>query len=425
MEAPTDPKPKRKYVMTPERHAKIMANLAKARLAPKEKVYRKTPKRYAANIGNLEKAKAKLHQESESQQADLREKLESLFPPSEVPPPPIVTSYGPAFGPMGPMGAPGSQELDQAAALIAKRLRKVQAGWRRDGRQIMRLLTAAISQSHPLSAEEACKLVNQLLDCLDGSRVVTEARRLNEKIEHLLLKMIETRYGAEAPFGGAPVATIVEQLMEERRQRAAMRREAREAKAGREGQPAMSGENVPAPAEGNAARTPEAELEIGKGNPGGQPAKPKQASTLKLPATLEKFQGLLARALDLESEDGAILAGMLARLLWERLQWWKWREQKEAQQLDQLFQEGAATSPDLPEDLGRRRTYLNICLLMDDFFVARMDDITKNLDDDTEWWLKRRAQIVQARQKSPAAAPPGKPAVSAPPNQAAGGSAAA
>ena len=59
MEVQNDPKPKRKFVMTPERHAKLMANLAKARLAPKEKVYRKTPKRYAANLSNLEKANAK------------------------------------------------------------------------------------------------------------------------------------------------------------------------------------------------------------------------------------------------------------------------------------------------------------------------------------------------------------------------------
>ncbi|MGO9270884.1 MAG: hypothetical protein ACLQOO_11625, partial [Terriglobia bacterium] len=86
MEAQNEPKPKRKFVMTPERHAKLMANLAKARLAPREKVYRKTPKRYAANLNNLEKANAQVRQQSES----LRAGLEGFFPAPEVPPPPIV-----------------------------------------------------------------------------------------------------------------------------------------------------------------------------------------------------------------------------------------------------------------------------------------------------------------------------------------------
>src|SRR5208282_4815459 len=179
MEVQNEPKPKRKYVMTPERRAKLMANLAKARLAPKEKVYRKTPKRYAANIGNLEKARTKLSQQLESEQEDLRGKLEGLFPAGEDPPP---------FGPESCHFA-GADELDQAAVLIARRLRKVQAARRRDGRRIMRVLTAAINRSHPLSPEEAYQLVCDLLQCLDGSRVVAEARRLNDQIAELLIQM--------------------------------------------------------------------------------------------------------------------------------------------------------------------------------------------------------------------------------------------
>src|SRR5271165_7691916 len=96
MEAQNDPKPKRKYVMTPEHRAKVIANLGQARLAPKEKVYRKTPKRYAANLANLAKAHAKRRQQSESQQAEnLRAQLEGLFPAPQVPPPP-----------QAPLGAP-------------------------------------------------------------------------------------------------------------------------------------------------------------------------------------------------------------------------------------------------------------------------------------------------------------------------------
>jgi len=176
METPTEPKPKRKFVMTPERKAKLLANLEQARLAPKEKVYRKTPKRYAANVGNLAKANAKRRQQSESQQAgNLRAQLEGFFPAPQVPPPPqapLAAPYVQLPGVPSSDGPSGAEELDQAAALIAKRLRKLRAAARREGRRIMRVLTAAISRTHPLNAEEACQLVRELLQCLDGSRVV-------------------------------------------------------------------------------------------------------------------------------------------------------------------------------------------------------------------------------------------------------------
>jgi hypothetical protein len=81
METPTEPKPKRKYVMTPERRTKLLANLAKARITPKEKVYRKTPRRYAANLNNLGIANARRRQEAET----LHAKMEDLFPPPRFP----------------------------------------------------------------------------------------------------------------------------------------------------------------------------------------------------------------------------------------------------------------------------------------------------------------------------------------------------
>src|SRR5271166_2034754 len=95
MDVPNQPKPKRKFVMTPERRAKLLANLEKARLAPKEKVYRKTPKRYAANVGNLAKANAKRREQSQGQQAEnLRGKLEGFFPAPDFPPIPMVPPPG-------------------------------------------------------------------------------------------------------------------------------------------------------------------------------------------------------------------------------------------------------------------------------------------------------------------------------------------
>jgi len=407
MEAQSEPKPKRKFVMTPERHAKLMANLAKARLAPKEKVYRKTPKRYAANIGNLAKANAKVRQQAE----ELRAKVEGLFPAPEVPP----------LAP--PSDCPsGAEELDQATVLIARRLRKVHAATRREGRRIMRVLTAAISRSHPLSPEEACNLVRELLQCLDGSRVAAEARRLNHKIAELLVKMLVARYGAEAQVNGFPLADAVEQEEEEQRQRAAARLAARESRAAQERQATASSETAAAPPEGELAQAVEGEADAGQG-PGEferQGAEPINVSVPELPQTVEEFERLLGRALDLEGESHHVLLTMLVSPLWERLHWWQGREQKETQTLDQLFQEGGATPPGSFENLLNRMFDINIFLELPRTFVGRMNLPTAGLEENLEWFLERRARIIESRgRESPV---PARPPVRATSNEPAGGS---
>src|SRR5208282_5662166 len=286
-----------------ERKAKLLANLAKARLAPKEKVYRQTPRRYAANIGNLAKANAKVRQQSES----LRAGLEGFFPAPKVPPPPIVPPLPPLPGATPAFIPPcsGADVLDQVTPLIAKRLRKVRAATRREGRRIMRLLTAAISRSQPLGANEAFDLARQLLQCLDGPRVAAEVQRLNQKIAHLLMKMIETRYGAEAQVNGFPLATALEQLKEEARQRAAER----------------AADRPPAARVGNPAA--EGEAQTGKNNSkvSDRPlTEPSNVPIPQLPKTLEEFRALVARALDLEGEGEVeqSVARTLAESIWER-----------------------------------------------------------------------------------------------------------
>jgi len=320
METPNEPKPKRKFVITPERQAKLLANLEKARLAPKEKVYRKTPKRYAANVGNLAKANAKRREQSQGQQAEnLRGKLEGFFPAPDFPPIPMVPPPGTPRNQPPRFERPyGAKELDQAAVLIAQRLRKVQAAQRREGRRIMRVLTAAIQRSHPLSGEEAAKLVCELLQCLDGSRVVGEARRLNGKIYEALLEMLEVRYGAVEEFAGTPAAIMVMDYYaglqvaaaqrEARAAQAAARREARAAHGGAagetvaaEGDPAGAAEEERESAEDRSAG-PEA-----SGECDGQSNEPSHVSVPKLPPTIEEFHALLGRALDLEGEGEAAL----------------------------------------------------------------------------------------------------------------------
>src|SRR6516164_2425268 len=49
---------KRPFVVTPRRRAAMLANLEKARAAPKEKIYAPSEKRDAANQANLQKAHA-------------------------------------------------------------------------------------------------------------------------------------------------------------------------------------------------------------------------------------------------------------------------------------------------------------------------------------------------------------------------------
>jgi hypothetical protein len=136
---------------------------------------------------------------------------------------------------------------------------------------------------------------------------------------------------------------------------------------------------------------------------------------------LEEFQGLLARALDLESEDAASLAAMLAEAIWERLQWWKWREETETQRLERLFQETAATPPGSYEELHRRRHHLNSILELDDDFFHRMDEVTEKAAKALRWWVTQRPLIgLQPRWAGP---PPAKPPANPPSDQPTTGSA--
>jgi len=439
METPTDPKPKRKYVMTPEHRAKVLANLAQARLAPREKVYRKTPKRYAANLNNLGIAAAKRREEREI----LSAKMEELFPLPEVPMPPLASFAQSPDHPLHRM--PPSfflDPLEEATRLIGKRLRKVHTALRREGRRVMRLLTAALKRSQngsqPLSAEEAIDLARRLLKCLDGTRVTEEARRLNDKITRLLRKMIEVRYGLGP--GDVALEIWLEQMREERRAQAAAARERRAARraqkmpeAGGAGPPARRGDTAATGAEvragaqvGEMGVGPALVAEDGEENDGGgrgQRKEPSRVSVPELPKTLEEFQSLVTRALCLEDEPD--VAGALAINFWVRLHMWQPQEQKEGQWLERLFQEGAANPPDSYPDpyqeLRDRAGKIPLILKLDKDFLRWMDQLTAGVEKALDVWVSSIPSI-ERRQASRPVTFPAKPPVKAASDQPARGS---
>jgi len=203
-------------------------------------------------------------------------------------------------------------------------------------------------------------------------------------MSHLLMKLIETRYGAEAQVNGVPLAAMLEQLQEERRQEA----EARQADTPRRGT-----------AEGRK-KNPEGSK--------GQRREPSNVPVLKLPDNLEGFQRLLARALNLDggSEAEAGVAQRLAESIWERLHWWKRRTDAEGQRLERLLQAGAAAPLD-SEDHPRQRTYyINTVLNLDDLFVIRLNHLTAQVRDDLRWWIGQRPMIRARRVSTPSAKPP-------------------
>jgi hypothetical protein len=419
METPSDPKPKRKYVMTPEHRAKVVANLDRARLAPKDKVYRKTPKRYAANLNNLGIAAAKRRQEAET----LHARMEELFPAPELPLPPLPRA--PQLSTDPPRHMPPSFFLDpfeEATKLIGKRLRKVRAGVRREGRRIMRLLTAALNRSQPLSAEEAGDLACRLLKCLEGTRITEEARRLNDKIARLLRKMIEVRYGVEP--GDTPTELWLEQLREDRRARGAAARArtaARKAERERQaresgyGHPVTSGDAAGAPVRAEARVGPELVTEGGDEGAEGGGRKHKEPSIVAippLPETYEEFLDLVARALRLENEPK--VAGPLAFNIWMRLHLWQDQSLTEEQWLDRFIQQEAAHPPDSYDnpfhELRDRAMKIPLILELDKHFDRWLDRLTNDVEKALDWWVSSIPWIEDQTALSPITFPAQPPA---------------
>ena len=462
-------KTKRKFVMTPERLAKIMANLAQARLAPKEKVYRKTDKRYAANLRNLGMANSKRREEAQREEAALRAKMENAFPPEEVggrqkaessfasPESPVPSpgssanpesptpNPGSSANPESPVPSPGSSaspesrvpspgssaipgkdELDQVTRLVGKRLRRVKNARRREGRRIMRVLTAALAMSHPLNLDQVASLATALLRCLDPGRITEEVRRLNHRIARSLLEMIEARYGpeplsewearglmllerlrrlsAEEPGPGTGDSGLAEEPSVVSRPSSGAEQAPVDATV--TGQGGVPSATDPGPVTTDASSAdPQSQIP----NPGSSASPESQIPSPAipaLPASEWEFRQLLTRALDLEPDD----AQLLSTSIWDRLNVWEQRHQQESDEVEEFFQYAAANAP--ASDYWARyadREGLAVIvpsiLELEVEFLLGLDSATLDVHAQLDMWQIKAA----AATKSPPAKPPTKP----------------
>ena len=386
MEPANEANPKRKYVMTPERLASLMARLEKARRVPKEIRYRKTEKRYNANIRNLGAANAKRREKAEQEQAELRSGMERLFPPPAYTPEPVPPLDQMPGDPPRVM-PPGfnRDNFEEAQKLIRKRLRKVQGGERREARRLMRVLEEAIAKPKPLSQEEAMKLVADIMACLEPSRVGKEAQKLNDRIAELLGRMIETRYGPRAQFNGTPFMTWLAQIREDARARGRRPRRKRESGVGSRESQRNSGFGIRG--SGLAEKNPPTQSSSATPDSG----LPTPAfARLPTPVTEEDWRRILARALGMEGPEGATLVERIARAIWVRLRRWTWQAGTDASKLKWGFEVLGAKPVDSAKELGRRWHGLAFMLELGEEFWAVLKQQTKTVEWQLGNWLRER-----------------------------------
>jgi hypothetical protein len=236
----------RPYVKTPARMAAARANLEKARAAPKEKVYRRTEKRLAANRANLAKTKTARRKELEA----IVSRLDTVFPPlgEEIPEEAVEAEFicpcgsGKTFhqcckgrkpkirvpGPYSPGDrqsgveeeadvpqvpltifrfgspkwcnegvdpqAPDYGALEKAGRAIVHRQRALLNEVRREGREVMRLLTQAAQRTVAPTLQDILALAGSLMAALGESRLACRAQRLNRRVAKLLEAFVEKRY---------------------------------------------------------------------------------------------------------------------------------------------------------------------------------------------------------------------------------------
>ena len=327
-------KEKRPFVVTPRRRAAMLANLDKARAAPKDKIYGPSEKRSAANHANLQKAHAARAAARAEKQA-FSERVERLFPPF-TPGNPSSAQAGSEDG-----RAAGIEAVREVAERVWQRRRLYPRRARSEGRKVMRLLTAAARWPAVGSMAEALQLLRQLLEIFLKSKAVEQAERLNAKIGRLLQEMLEARYGPEVFVNGFSVAKLVGKIeanlkrwaADEKAERAARRRARDEKHPAGQGSAAEGGEGREQAA---VEPPPEAAGAVpGAGAPAqaGPPIRPGRVP--ELPEKFEDFLKVFSHAFSpplpqrgTATEGGRVLLHSLAWAVWERLHIYGGRSRK-------------------------------------------------------------------------------------------------
>jgi hypothetical protein len=379
---------KRPYVQTPARLAAARANLEKARAVPKEKVYRPTAKRLAANRANLAKAQTARKQEL----GEIVDRLDTAFPPlgeeisEEAVGPEFVCCCGSGkpfhqcckertaktgipgqYIPRDPqaepedkqtdvsqaprtffrMGSPkwGEEGVDQeapdygalekAGRALVHRQRALFNEVRREGREVMRLLTQAAERTVTPTLQDILALAGSLVAVLVNPRLARRAQRLNRRVAKLLKAFVEKRFEKAGVVVSAE--TLFERLM---------------AGAGSGLPPLSQRKKQSRPPSSRTRPTPQPQAaNTAEPDPG-----------LDLPEEGEEFASLVRRAFcapQPESADEAVrdLIDDLAGCLWDRLHTFDVVLQCEMERLNRALDQMGCTLPDEGRNHVRKRCW--------------------------------------------------------------------
>jgi len=317
--------------------------------------------------------------------------------------------------------------LRTVAERIWKRRRHFPRQARREGRQVMRLLTQAAQSPAPGSQQEAYKLFLQLLEILQPTRVLRQAQNLNESIERALIEMLEARYGREAFINGEPVASLFRaveadykrQMAEEKAEREA-RRAARQQATGNGGQGTEdSGEGTGDKEQGTeseqetteAGQESETEVNdastanIGEASPEQKAAEPPRGRGPQLPKTFEEFWNLFARAFRppkevREVDHDRMLLRPVAESVWARLHIYERQEQQENERLDAALQKADQPVGNL-NDLRRRAWAVLGAFRIESWFTDALRQQQTDLDQDMAQLVKWRYGPAVYREVAP------------------------
>ncbi len=178
-----------------------------------------------------------------------------------------------------PQGRPGVNReaadypaLEKAARALLHRRRALLNEVRREGRQVMRLLTQAAERTVAATLDDILSLACSLIAVLAKPRLPGRAKRLNQRIEKLLEAFVEKRY--------RKAGTVVSLMTEMQRMVAY-----------------IHGSPPPDPAAGGTRTRPKAKPKKDTGTDSRKRKKPHPAPAgPDLPDTFEEFRGLVRRA---------------------------------------------------------------------------------------------------------------------------------